>query len=436
MQWLTGHRRLLRLAALLAGAGLAAPAAAHGAHTGSLAWSWPWWIVGSLALAVFGYARGVLHMQQAARRHVFGAARYAAFAAGIATLVIALLSPLDALDDQLFSAHMVQHMLLMLVAPPLLVWGRPASAWLWAFRLPGRRAVGRFWVGAPGMQRGVRWLLAPLPVWLLWSFSLWFWHLPGPYGWALRSEWVHSGEHLCFFLTSLAWWSLVLAPYGRRQLDYGPCLVYLGTLGVQMGLLGAILTFALRPVYQTQVQTTLAWGLTPLQDQQLAGLVMWVPAGFILAAAMGALFVAWLRDAERRAVAATLRRARIWRTACVLALVMPAVLGLAACQHQDRASPWTIAGANAAHGPKLIRAYGCGSCHLVPGVVDARGMVGPPLTHFARRGYIAGILRNTPDHLILWLRNPQQVLPGNAMPDSGVTAQDARDIAAYLYTLH
>lgn len=430
------HRRVAGLAGVLAAAMFAAPAAAHGVHVGTLAWSWPWWIVASLALAVFGYVRGLLRMEPAARRHVFGASRYVAFAAGIATLVVALLSPLDALDDQLFSAHMGQHMLLMLVAPPLLVWGRPASAWLWAFRLRGRRAIGRFWMGAPGVQRGIRGLLAPLSVWLLWSVSLWFWHLPSAYGWALHSEWIHTGEHLCFFLTSLALWSLVLAPYGRRQLGYGPCLIFVGTLGVEMGMLGAILTFALRPLYLTQASVTLAWGLTPLEDQQLAGLIMWVPAGVVFVVAMGGLFVAWLRDAERKAVAAaaTRRRLRVWRTASIFLCVLPALM-LAGCQNPDSASPWAISGANAARGPALIRAYGCGSCHMVPGVEEARGTVGPPLAHFARRGFIAGTLRNSPDHLILWLRKPQQVLPGNAMPDTGVTEQDARDIAAYLYTL-
>ncbi|MEO7073021.1 MAG: cytochrome c oxidase assembly protein [Rhodanobacter sp.] len=435
MQRLNTHRRAFVLACLLASLVCAAPAAAHGSDASALAWSWPWWIVGSLALAILGYVRGLLRLERTARRHVFGAGRLAAFAIGIATMVAALLSPLDALDDQLFSAHMVQHMLLMLVAPPLLVWGRPATAWLWAFPLRGRRAIGRFWMGTPGVQRSVRSLLAPLSVWLLWSAALWFWHLPGAYGWALANEWVHSAEHVCFFLTSLALWSLVMAPYGRRQLDYGPCLIFVGTLGVQMGLLGALLTFATHPVYQTQAQTTLAWGLTPLQDQQLAGLIMWVPAGFIFVVAMAALFVAWLRDAERKALAASAtRHLGVLRIACVFALLLPA-LALPGCGRRDAASPWVVSGANAARGPALIRAYGCSSCHVVPGVADARGMVGPPLTHFAQRGYIAGTLRNTPDHLILWLRKPQQVLPGNAMPDTVLGDQDARDIAAYLYTL-
>lgn len=435
MQWLTTHRRLSRLTWWLTAAAFAAPAAAHGTDAGVLAWNWPWWIVASLVLAVFGYVRGLLRMEPAARGHVFGAGRYMAFAAGIATLVVALLSPLDALDDQLFSAHMVQHMLLMLVAPPLLVWGRPATAWLWAFNLPGRRAIGRFWMSAPGVQRGIRGLLAPLSVWLLWSASLWFWHLPGAYGWALGNAWIHTGEHLCFFLTSLALWSLVLAPYGHRQLDYGPCLIFVGTLGMQMGLLGAILTFAPRPVYLAQSHTTMAWGLSLLEDQQLAGLIMWVPAGLVYTGAMSVLFVAWLHDAERKAVTALKagRRTRGMHAAGALSLLL--VLALSGCHDKAATSPWQISGAQPARGPALIEHYGCGACHTVPGVPQANGMVGPPLTHFGRRAYIAGTLHNEPANLRLWLRDPQRVLPGNAMPNTGLTQRDARDIAAYLYTL-
>jgi cytochrome c oxidase assembly factor CtaG len=291
------------LALLLASAVDAAPALAP--STGApLNWNGSWWVLTSLIIAVFGYLRGVLRMDPGARGRVFGIGRYLAFAAGIGMLVVALVSPLDALDDQLFSAHMVQHMVLMLVAPPLLVWGRPATAWLWAFPLPSRRAIGRFWMRTPGLERSVRALMGPLTVWLLSSFALWFWHLPGPYRWALDNEWIHTGEHLCFFLTALAFWSLVLAPYGRRQLDYGPSLIFVGTLGVQMGLLGAILTFAARPVYMLSAGSTLAWGLSPLEDQQLAGVIMWVPASFVYLAAMVVLFVAWLHDAERKASAA------------------------------------------------------------------------------------------------------------------------------------
>jgi len=301
---LTRSKYLFSGFAIAACLSFASPARASGESFAQLGWNWEWWILVLLATAVFGYVRGLLCMDPKARLHVFGFGRYLAFGAGIAVLFVALISPLDALDDQLFSAHMVQHMALMLIAPPLLVWGRPATAWLWAFPLPARRGIGRFWMGAPGVQGSIRALMAPLAVWVLSSFALWFWHLPGPYGWALVNEWVHTLEHSCFFLTSLAFWSLVLAPYGRRQLDYGSSLLFVGTLGMQMGLLGAVLTFAARPVYLGHASTTAAWGLTPLEDQQLAGLIMWVPASFVYLGAMAVLFVAWLHDAERKAVAA------------------------------------------------------------------------------------------------------------------------------------
>lgn len=96
---------------------------------------------------------------------------------------------------------------------------------------------------------------------------------------------------------------------------------------------------------------------------------------------------------------------------------------------------WQIAGADARRGRALIDAAGCAGCHTVPGVRGANGNVGPPLTRFADRTYIAGMLRNEPRQLVMWLRHPQQVVPGNAMPEMGLDERDARDIAAYLYTL-
>ena len=96
---------------------------------------------------------------------------------------------------------------------------------------------------------------------------------------------------------------------------------------------------------------------------------------------------------------------------------------------------WRVAGGNAQRGTALIEAYGCAACHTVPGVHNSNGNVGPPLTRFGDRTYIAGMLRNTPENLIRWIRLPQSVVPGNAMPNMGVTDAQARDIAAYLYTL-
>ncbi len=95
----------------------------------------------------------------------------------------------------------------------------------------------------------------------------------------------------------------------------------------------------------------------------------------------------------------------------------------------------TYTGGNARAGKALLQAYGCGSCHVIPGVPNARGLVGPPLYFWARRTYIAGELPNTPDNLVRWIQSPPSVEPGTAMPILGVSEQQARDMAAYLYTI-
>jgi len=95
-----------------------------------------------------------------------------------------------------------------------------------------------------------------------------------------------------------------------------------------------------------------------------------------------------------------------------------------------------VRGGDARRGVKALERYGCGACHVIPGVRGADGMVGPPLIWFGRRTVIAGEVANTPDELIIWLMNPQRLEPATAMPNLGVRDGDARDMAAYLYTLH
>jgi cytochrome c len=110
-------------------------------------------------------------------------------------------------------------------------------------------------------------------------------------------------------------------------------------------------------------------------------------------------------------------------------------LSLAACRESAPVTRQVVPGGDAARGSRLVAQYGCGSCHVIPGVPGAHGAVGPPLIAFAHRAYIAGTLRNEPGSLVRWIRFPQSVEPGTVMPDLGVTEPDARDIAAYLYTL-
>ncbi len=109
------------------------------------------------------------------------------------------------------------------------------------------------------------------------------------------------------------------------------------------------------------------------------------------------------------------------------------LLALAACAAPDRPH-WPKVG-DATQGRIWTERMGCGSCHIIPGMENATGLVGPPLDHFSRRTMVAGYLPNTPVNLIHWIKEPQQVAPGNAMPSAGLSEQQARDIAAFLYTL-
>ncbi|MEO7057115.1 MAG: c-type cytochrome [Caldimonas sp.] len=127
---------------------------------------------------------------------------------------------------------------------------------------------------------------------------------------------------------------------------------------------------------------------------------------------------------------------RWWRRGLRLEIAGMATAALLTAIPSFAAGPaWRVIGGNAKRGPALIVAYGCAACHTVPGVRGADANVGPPLTRIGDRTYIAGMLRNSPANLVRWIRQPQAVIPGNAMPDMGVTEVDARDIAAYLYTL-
>jgi cytochrome c2 len=96
---------------------------------------------------------------------------------------------------------------------------------------------------------------------------------------------------------------------------------------------------------------------------------------------------------------------------------------------------WEVPGGSVQRGSQRIAQLGCPACHTIPGIRNAEGNVGPPLTRFGDRTFIAGMLRNTPPNLVRWIREPQAVIPGNAMPNMGISGPDARDIAAYLYTL-
>jgi cytochrome c oxidase assembly factor CtaG len=225
-------------------------------------------------------------------------------------LFVALISPVAALGEMLFSAHMVQHLTIMLVAAPLLVAGAPLLAMLWALPQPWRRGIGRWWRRSPRVRLAIAWITAPLLVWLMQLAAMWVWHAPGLYQAALRSEWVHALEHVTLLVAGLLFWWIVLQPTGRRRLSYAATMVFIATTLMQSGALGALLSFAQRPWYPAHAAGAAAWHLTPLADQQLAGVIMWVPMDLIYLAAAALIFMRWFGAEQREGEVSMARPSR------------------------------------------------------------------------------------------------------------------------------
>ena len=402
---------------VLASARLAAHAGEAHVTAGPSAWDL---LAYAVLLAVGAlYVRGTLRIR--GRGGVQPALERWAFALGWVAMAAAILPPLDGLATQLFSAHMAQHELMMLVAAPLMIAGRPLSTCLWGVPQRWRGAVA-----APLQRSSVsavwRLLTAPVAAWALHGIVVWVWHLPGLYERAVADEAVHALQHATFVGTSaLFWWGLVDGRYGRA--GYGAAVFYVFTTAVHTGILGALFTFAGTPLYSVYVAGAGARQGDALADQQVAGLIMWVPAGIVLTLLGVALFAAWLGEAERRAR---------WRTLSLLAIC---IVGAGCGDSSTSRIARELTGGEPQRGKQAITNYGCDTCHTIPGVLSADATVGPPLTAMASRSYIAGRLENTPENLMFWIRQPHQVDEKTAMPETGVTESDARDIAAYLYTL-
>lgn len=236
-----------------------------------------------------------------------GDGRRRAFVGAMAALLVALVSPLEALSGVLVSAHMVQHVLIIVVAAPLLARSAPGSALLRG--LPGgiRRWNRTLRLGLGLDASRLRRARSPVVRWLAYVAVLWLWHASVLYGAAVEHEAVHVLEHATFLATATLVWSAVLGP-ARVRVAPGLALLCVFTLALQTVFLSALLTFARTPWYDAYVQHAPAWGVDALQDQQLAGAVMWVPAGLIHAAIGVALLAHWLRDLDRASSSGALSR--------------------------------------------------------------------------------------------------------------------------------
>jgi cytochrome c oxidase assembly factor CtaG len=242
------------------------------------------------------YARGAVALRGASRGGAARRRRALTFWAGWVLLAAALVSPLHAMGGALLWAHMVQHELLMVAAAPLLVLGRPLAVALRGLPRAGRRRAGR-WVRT--LRPLTRRLGGVETAWALHALAIVAWHVPALYDRSATSELVHSLQHASFLGTALLFWHAVLI-HARLRGRQGAAILSLFTTAIYTGGLGALLTVAPEPWYHAYRDGPPLWGLTPLEDQQLAGLIMWVPAGMSYLAATLWLVATWLRQSEAR----------------------------------------------------------------------------------------------------------------------------------------
>jgi cytochrome c oxidase assembly factor CtaG len=211
----------------------------------------------------------------------FGVGRLAAFTAGLASITIAASSLLDALGHRFLQVHMIQHVLLMTVAPPLLWMGAPVAPMLLGLPTPIRRAVAIGLASRP-MRRLTRVLTDPRVSWALFIAAFWTWHIPALYDLALRADGWHHVEHACFFAAGmLFWWPVILPWPARSSWPRWAMIPYLVLAEIQNGVLAAILTFSDRVIYPAYEAAPRMGGVSALDDQAMAGVIMWVPGSIV-----------------------------------------------------------------------------------------------------------------------------------------------------------
>ncbi len=238
--------------------------------------------VGALSLT---YAWFLLRVRPRMQAAPVPLRKLAAYGASLAVILLALNGPIHHLSDQyLFSAHMVQHLLLTLLVPPLFLSG--VAGWMvdHVIRHPPVRAVAS-------------WLTRPLIAFGVSNAVLVLWHFPGPYGAAMANHEVHIAMHVTMMVTAgMLWWPVLSPTPALPRLPRGGQLLYLFALGLPMSLIGAFITLADHPLYRFYVTAPRLWGLSPLDDQRIGGLIMWVPGMMVFWTAMTVVWFKWARE--------------------------------------------------------------------------------------------------------------------------------------------
>jgi putative membrane protein len=275
---------------------MAAPALAHGddAHTNASSWTFDPWIVLPIGLITVLYTFGIVRLPGRARRLGTMRRQSLFFYGGMLTLVGALISPLHWLGEHLFTFHMIEHEIVMAVSAPLIVLARPVGLLLWGLPRRARRALGAA-MRTPLIRRSWHWSTGGTSATVIHGIAIWGWHLPFLFDAAVTNTAMHRLQHLSFFATAILFWWAVL-----WKSHYGAASWHMFLTMLHTSILGALMALAPRVLYIAQTQTASAWRLTPLEDQQLAGMIMWVPAGTIYAASAMTMLALWIHGSSER----------------------------------------------------------------------------------------------------------------------------------------
>jgi putative copper resistance protein D len=307
-------RRLTMAVALLAGGlMMAAPVLAHGAAAPDPTFPGVLfdWRIDPLALGILVAAAAVWIWltRRVARAHPANphpGYRSWFFGLGLLAIALALLSPIEAYEGQLFSVHMIQHMLLELVAAPLLLAAAPITLALRAASPPVRRGLLTI-LHSPVLKV----LSFPVVAWVLFAAVNWGWHFSTLYDQALENELLHYFQHATFLAAALLfWWPAIGADPSPWRLPFPVRLLYLFLAMPQNSFLGVALLQSSTVLYPHYVTNLRAWGPSPLEDQQLGGMIMWVFGDMAFLVGMAVVVWLWSRDEERRTVRLDRRLAR------------------------------------------------------------------------------------------------------------------------------
>jgi len=266
---------------------------------------WRFWpqIILSLAGMAFIYGLGWHRLRQKGAYRLANGWRLASFLGGLAALWLAMISFIEVLQEFLFSVHMVQHLLITMVGPPLIMLADPLPFLMWGLPPDARRAVGLFLARKSPFRRHLKRLTAPWLVWGLYVFFLWMWHTPSAYDAALRYEVLHILEHTSYFVTAtLFWWHVSgSTPRLHGRTSYGLRMGFLLSALVPNEILGVVISLAGQPIYTHYTGVVRVSRLSVMDDQMLGGAFMWVPGGMMYALGAVVLLARKLDQEEKAA---------------------------------------------------------------------------------------------------------------------------------------